>query len=244
MIFKEKYKQEMDIVKHDVSLDEKILREVEREEESMMRRSYKFVPAALAATIALVIMVCNFETIAVYASSLFGNFGLSLGGEEVVLDEIEPVNLDYERYLNDEKAEWKGANYYYNYQDFYDGLGIELPTRNCFEHTEISVHLVEEHNIGHIGVQFLYENEPYHMNGRFIISDVARDGLGYGEDVRAYEVYEYAEGEKAYFVKDADEYYQRVYFSTEQYVFQLFVENSDEGAEKAKEILEIIGRVQ
>ena len=243
MIFKETYKMEMNAIEHRKQLDETILQEIDRGGVFMKKKSFRFVPAAVAAVIALVIVVCNFETVAVYATSLFGNFGLTLGGEEIVLDEIEPVNLDYERYQNDEKADRKGANFYYNYRDFNEGLGMELPASDVLEYTTISLSAFAEYNVGHVGASFMYENEPYHMNGRFIISDGACDGLGYGEELKAYDVYEYAEGRKAYFVREeGTEYYQRVYFSTEQYVFQLFVENSDEGAENAKEILEIIGK--
>lgn len=241
MMFKENYKMEINEIRHDKKLDEQILKEIVREEHPLRKRQYRFVPAIVVAAIALVIMVCNFETMAVYATMLFGNFGLTLGGTKVVLDEIEPVDLDYERYSNDERAEWKGANFYYSYEDFHEGLGMQLPGSNTFEYKEIMVHLVEGNKTGHIGVDFVHEDERYYMNGRFVVSDFKNDMLGYGTTNKAYEVYEYADGKKAYFVKEGDVENQTVYFATEKYIFQLFVENSKEGIETAKEILNVIG---
>ena len=241
MNFKEKYKMEINEIRHDKILDEQILKEIVRQEHPLRKRQYRFVPAIVAAAIALVIMVCNFETMAVYATTLFGNFGLTLGGTKVVLDEIEPVDLDYERYTNDERAEWKGANFYYSYEDFHEGLGMQLPGSNTFEYKEIMVHLVEGNKAGHIGVDFVHEDERYYMNGRFVVSDFENEMLGYGTTNKAYEVYEYADGKKAYFVKEGDVENQTVYFATEKYIFQLFVENSKEGIKRAKEILNVIG---
>lgn len=241
MRFKEKYKMEMDEIVHAKNLDEMILNENVKERSSLVKMKYRLGPVAVAAAIALVIMVCNFESMAVYAKSLFGNFGLTIGGEKIVLDEIEPIELDYERYLNDERAEWKGANYYYSYEDFQEGLGMQLPGSNTFEYKEIMVHLVEENKTGHIGIDFVYEDERYYMNGRFVVSELENEVLGYGTTNKAYEVYEYAEGKKAYFVREGQEENQVVYFSTENYVFQLFVENNKSGVEKAKKILNVIG---
>lgn len=243
MNFKEKYKQEIGNIKHEVMLDAKILQEVGREPISFVAKRRRFTSVAVAAAIALVIMVANFETVSVFATSLIGNFGLILGGKEAVLNEIELVDLDYERYSNDTKAEWNGANYYYNYEDFHEGLGMTLPANDTFVYQSIMVHLVEGDKSGTIGATFSYGDENFHMNGRFLVSEYGNHSIGYGEEGRAYYEYEYAEGKKAYFVRDwGNETYQRVYFSTNHYVFQLFVENSNEGAQNAKEILDIIGK--
>lgn len=235
MNFEEVYKQEMATIKHGSDLDEKIIQTAGVVDK--FEKNNRFVLATVAVVVALVVMGGNFETIIVYATSMFGNFGLVMDEKEVILDEIEPVELDYKRYLNDELADKKGANFYYNYEDFHEGLGMELPGNGIIEYTQITVLVNLEYNVGHIGAHFLYEGEQYYMNGRFIVADYAYEGLGYGEKNKAYEVYEWSDGKKAYFVREREAKMQVVYFSTENYIFQLMVENNETGNQKAKEIL-------
>lgn len=242
MTFKDKYKQEMDAVNHTAVLDEKTIKMIDANSIVQKNMHYRFGSVSIAAILMLVIIVFNFETLVAYATSLFGNYGLYLGNKEIVLEEIEPLELDYDRFMNDEKAQKNGANYYYHYEDFKDGLGIELPGNTFLEYEEICVDVILQHNVGHLSLDFVYEDEQYHMNGRFAIADYADEVLGYGEERRAYYVYEYAEGEKAYFVKHKENKFQMVYFVEDKYVFQLFVENDREGTETAKEILDLMAK--
>lgn len=245
-MIKEKYKAELDGIKHNPDLDERIYDALETEKVSSHKRLYRFVPAVLAAGLALFVGVTNFDNIVINAKDLFGNFSFSIGEEKFDFGEIEPLDLDYERYLNDERAERKGGNFYYNYEDFHEGLGIDLPVSDVLEYTEIVVSVHEEYNVGHVGAGFLYKGMNGWINGRFLIGDAASEGLGYGDNEnKVYEIYEYGEGKKAYFViNDNPKQYQMVYFATENYVFELKVKNTDEGRAMAKEILDVIARTE
>lgn len=239
MTFKEMYKMELETIKRDTVLDKAFFQRIDEDSKPISPMRQKF--ASIVVVTIFVFMVCNFETVAIYATSLIANFSLALGGEVIILDEIESIEFDYERYLTDERADKKGANYYSSYEDFCEGLGMTLPGSEILEYTQVSVFVNLEYNVGHIGTQFFYEDELYEMNGRFVISDYAYENLGYGEKDKAYLVYEYTDGKKAYFVKKKGSDYQMVYFSTEKYVFQLKVENSKKGVEKAKRILDSMG---
>lgn len=243
-MIKEKYKLELDAIKHNAELDERVFDALEEEKIFSYKKFYRFVPVAIAAGLALFIVMFNFDNVAVNAKDLFGNFGFSIGGEDFDLGEINPVSLDYERYLNDERAEWKGANFYYNYEDFHEGLGIDLPASDVFEYNEIIISLHIEYYVGHVAAGFSYKGQSCWMNGRFIVEGYPYEGLGYGENEdTVFEVYEYGDGKKAYFVRnDNPKYYQMVYFATENYVFELKVKNTDEGRALAKEILDVIAK--
>ena len=83
---------------------------------------------------------------------------------------------------------------------------------------------------GHLSLEVFSDVGQHHMNGMFIMDGYNQREYGYGEDYKAYYVYEYAEGKKAYFVKDWDkDSMQRVYFSERGIMYQLFVENSEGG---------------
>lgn len=57
------------------------------------------------------------------------------------------------------------------------------------------------------------------------------------------DVYEYAEGKKAYFVEDQEyEDIQKVYFSENNILFQLFVDKSDTGTVVAKVIIDCMAK--
>lgn len=77
------------------------------------------------------------------------------------------------------------------------------------------------------------------MNGMFIMEDFTGEAFGYGEERKAYDTYEYSEGKKAYFVREngSDEQ-QTVYFVKEGILYQLFVENNEDGKKLAEKIVD------
>ena len=261
MSFKEDYRNEMNHIKHNKKLDEQILNQMsEANDNALKETTGKIVKfhswKAVAAVIALVVVVAagmNFDKLETYAESLYGAFRFNAGGDAVLLDDIVPLDFDYEEiqyvayktyvFGNGHEATisdvYGGA--YENADSFYESVGIKLPGTKMLDYQTIIFTLNESKAVGHLSVEFLLEEEKYHING-FCVTDLY-DGsgkIGYGEDDNAYYVYEYAEGKQAYFVRDSildTEHNQRVYFSEGGFIFQLFVENSEEGTETAKEII-------
>lgn len=257
MKFKDEYVHEMNQIRHNEKLDERILERLDVNEPKRKCQRVKLLP--VAAAICVLMLALNFETITTYAERNLGDFTTSLGEEEVVFGQIRPVNFDYDCYLQEEKLRGGtsgiGADYD-NYEDFYEAFGIALPGHTVVEYERISIVAIEKYHVGNIIMVFEHQGEERVIHARFLFSDEASGDLGFGTDYEAYHVYEYMDGEKAYFVRPLDysagteicyvedgeqAKNQVVYFATENLVCQITqIDNSEEETRKIEDLMDVI----
>lgn len=173
------------------------------------------------------------------ASGMLGEtFGLWFGDRKVALDELTPVAFDLEGFLAeyptgvaDQDRVFRDAG------SFTRATGMTLPGAEKLQMTDIVLSVSNRWRTGHISITVGTEDGEAIMNGMFLLEGHTQEMYGYGVEARrADEVYEYAEGRRAYFIKE-DEVI-RVYFMEGGVMFQLTVENSRSGKELGKEIVD------
>lgn len=241
MDFRQSYKEEMDSIKHHKLIDHKILDAMEmpeREKSSFVR--WKAVVVALAC---VAIISMNFDSVVSYADTIIGQFSLILGGKEMKLSEMTPIEVDLEKHIAYEKTEMLNDDVYWcNYENqdlLEENTGIIISESENLEIRNIVVDISTVYKTGHLSLEIFSNVGQYHMNGMFVIDGHNQREYGYGEIYKPYYVYEYEEGKKAYFAKDLDtDSMQRVYFSENGIMYQLFVDNSEEGKEAGMQIVD------
>lgn len=204
-----------------------------------MKRSKKryIVLAAALVTLALscTAMVCT--------GALGETFGLWLGDRKVELDELTPVAFDLEGYLTEYPT--GVADQDRVFQDagsFTRVTGMTLPGAEKLQMTNILLDISNRWRTGHLCMTVGTGDGEANINGMFLLEGHTQEKYGYGvENNRADEVYEYAEGRKAYFIK-GDEITQ-VYFVEDGIMFQLMVKNSKSGKELGKQIVDCMAGV-
>lgn len=204
-----------------------------------MKRSKKRYIVLAAALIALALS-CT-----AMASGVLGEtFGLWLGDRKVELDELTPVAFDLEGYLAeyptgvaDQDRVFRDAG------SFTRATGMTLPGVEKLQMTDILLDISNRWRTGHLCMTVGTGDGEANMNGMFLLEGHTQEKYGYGVTARrADEVYEYAEGRKAYFIK-GDEITQ-VYFVEDGVMFQLMVENSKSGKELGKQIVDCMAGVK
>ncbi|MBE5887761.1 MAG: hypothetical protein E7283_02885 [Lachnospiraceae bacterium] len=253
MNFEKEYRREMDCVLHNAELDKEILDITIKENE--IKRGDFLRWRAVAAGVAIVLVVAaamNWGNVITYAESLYGSFSFSLNGDVILLDEITPLDFNYEMfsaktepvnhqfgdvYVTDGSV-YGGA--YENEDSLLEETGIELPGAKQLDYGIIMMSLSDSRTVGHISTNVIWNGTKNTINAYFL-TELYNDGkVGYGERFGICTAYEYADGKWAYFTT-GNGYepgtVQRVYFSMDGFVFQLFVEDSQEGTSIAKEIL-------
>lgn len=204
--------------------------------------------AVVVAMVCMAVIVLHFDAIVGYGEILVGRFSLMLGGEEMKLSEMTPIEVDLEKHIGYEKTQMlDGESYWclYENQDLLEEYtGIVLSDSANIELKDIMVNISTAYKTGHLSLEILCDVGQFHMNGMFFTDrygqeEYGYDEYGYGEEYRWYYVYEYAEGKKAYFVREggADKM-QRVYFCERGIMYQLFVENSKEGKEMGMQVVD------
>lgn len=175
------------------------------------------------------------------ASGVLGEtFGLWLGDRKVELDELTPVAFDLEGYL----AEYPtgivdGDRVFRNAGSFTRATGMTLPGAEELQMTDIVLDVDQQWRTGHLCMTVGTGEGEAQMNGMFLLEGHTQEMYGYGvENTRADEVYEYAEGRRAYFIKGDEGQYTQVYFVEDGVMFQLFVEDSRSGKELGKQIVD------
>ncbi len=241
MNFKDSYKNEMKHIKHNAAMDNKILESMEQP----VRKRINFAKwgVAVAAMLCVAVISMNADVIASYTEAMVGKFGLYVGGKKIKLSEMTPIEVDFEKYAayNKEKAPERGDSFFDNQELLEEHTGIVLTESEHLELKDISTMISAYYRTGHLSMDVLYNGKAYGMNGMFILEGYDHKNLkyGYGEKVKPYYTYEYAEDKYAYFVRDDDyETKQKVYFAERGIMYQLFVEKSEEGTEIAKKIVE------
>ena len=146
-----------------------------------------------------------------------------------------------------EPEELKDGSYWclYENQDLLaENTGIVISESEKLDLKDIVVNIGTIYKTGHLSLEVACDVGQCHMNGMFLMDGYTGEEYdyseyGYGEETKAYYVYEYAEGKEACFVKDSDaNKWQRVYFSERGILYQLFVENSNAGKELGKKIVD------
>lgn len=211
-----------------------------REERKMITmKTIKKRYIVLAAALVALALSCT-----AMASGVLGEtFGLWLGNRKVALDELTPVAFDLEGFLAkyptgvaDQDRVFRDAG------SFTRATGMTLPGAEELQMTDIVLSVSNRWRTGHISITVGTEDGEAIMNGMFLLEGHTQEAYGYGVKARrADEVYEYAEGRRAYFIKE-DEVI-RVYFVEDGVMFQLTVEDSRSGKELGKEIVDRMASV-
>ena len=175
------------------------------------------------------------------ASGVLGEtFGLWLGDRKVALDELTPVEFDLEGFL----AKYPtgvvdGDRVFRDAGSFTRATGMTLPGAEKLQMTDIVLSVSNRWRTGHISITVGTEDGEAIMNGMFLLEGHTQEKYGYGVKARrADEVYEYAEGRRAYFIKGDEGQYTQVYFVEDGVMFQLTVEDSKSGKELGKQIVD------
>ena len=179
------------------------------------------------------------------ASGVLGEtFGLWLGDRKVALDKLTPVAFDLEGFLAEYPTGIVDQDRVFRDADsFTRATGMTLPGAEELQMTDIALSISNRWRTGHLCMTVSTGDGEAQMNGMFLLEGHAQEMYGYGvENTRADEVYEYAEGRKAYFIK-GDEITQ-VYFVEDGIMFQLMVENSKSGKELGKQIVDCMAGVK
>lgn len=206
--------------------------QAERKIIKMKRIKKRYI--VLAAALVALALSCT-----ALASGVLGEtFGLWLGDRKVELDELTPVAFDLESFLAeyptgvaDQDRVFRDAG------SFTQATGMTLPGAEELQMTDIVLSVSNRWHTGHISITVGTEDGEAIMNGMFLLEGHTQEKYGYGVKARrADEVYEYAEGRRAYFIKE-DEVI-RVYFMEGGVMFQLTVEDSRSGKELGKQIVD------
>lgn len=249
MKFEDKYHEELACVKPSVALNQKVLNSVSYETKKVKvktNRSKKMI-IAMAACAAMIIMAFNYNNIASFAKSILATWGLSLGNERVDFGEIKPIAFDFETFKSNPATKLVSGSTSMFYNDFYshdecmEVTGIDMVDSEEIKYSHISVMVGEPGNIIHISSSFDYEGVRFGLNGMATTCDIEADTWGYGTNEEAIEVYEYADGKKAYFVDQGKDVIT-VYFEFECIMYQLTIDTRDDewGINMGKEVIDTL----
>jgi len=241
MNIKENYKREMDNIRHRKSTDVKILDVVDMSKQE--KKSSMGWKVAAAALVCVAIISMNFDSVVSYANTVIAKFGLIMGNEEVKLAEMTPIEVAVDKHIAYDKTEMLGsASYWCEYENqelLRENTGIIISESENLEIKNIMVDINTAYRVGHLSLKIYCDAEQYRMNGMFVMPGHEQEEYGYGETNKAHYVYEYADGKRAYFVKDEEsDNMQRVYFTERGIMYQLFVEASKEGKNSGMKIVD------
>lgn len=255
MNFREEYVAELNHIKHDTSLDIALLEGKENTKTIVKRKSWVKMSVAVASIAAIIIIFANSHSIMVYAENLFKSFGLSVGSTEMEMGEMIPIDFDMNHF-----ATLPGVKrvlgssmideaYYVICEDVHElkeYTGIELPNSDNISLEKISVSVAGSTKMGHFCMDIIDKNGNRSgvMNGQFVINgnENKDSALGYGYDSGSVEsIFECSNGTKAYFLKSSEYIEEQVViFVAYGIQYQLFVDDTKEGTEFAKDVVEMM----
>lgn len=245
MEFKELYKKEMEEIKHNPELDRTVIDRAEHKMKSKRRNNIIKV-ATLAAVFAIVITV-NAGSLVAYAESLFFQYQLQVGKASMNLDDVIPVDMHIDASSTGREVTGasKEESYDYIYKDEKELLnktGLKLCNSDNVKFGEIRLGVSEKYHTVHMVTEVYYKTQKASMNGMFVLDGFKGKEWGYGDTSgRLISKYKYADGKYAYFIsnKDYDEFkMQVVYFTDKNIMYQLFVDQTEEGTELAENIID------
>lgn len=205
-------------------------------------RKKRIIPIA---AVLIIILSC---TVAAHAGTLYGTFGLWLGWQKVELAELSPAAFDLDTFTEcaEEVPTEDGVDHFMvfkDYADFTAKTGMVLTDSAEIELTDIWVDISDFFRTGHMGMDIVLDGEACRMNGMFVLEGNKEENYGYGVPARKVDdVYEYVEGRKAYFVNDDE--ITEVYFTENNVMYQLFVENSAEGKSLGKNVVNCMASIE
>ncbi len=256
MNFKENYQQEMSEIEKPSGITEKLLNAADMEQETYADKKNRSVRESstiwktAAATIAIVCMLglcLQHEKVIGFAQSVLNTFTVLVNNEDKEFGMIEPVKMNIDGFINDEKTENIGgpdpsySQHFTSYQEMNQLTQLELPCADKVEYKETWVEIEPEYKVGHLGANFLYKGASYYMNGMFTLDGFDQKDWGYGTK-GSKEVYQYGNGKKACFTKNSDGY-EVVYFREGKILFQLPLGNATSTKKKqVKDLLDLFGR--
>ena len=245
MEFKELYKREMEEIKHNPAMNGTVIDQAEHKLK-IRRRNNIIKVATLAAVFAIVITV-NAGSLVAYAESLFFQYQLQVGKASMNLDDVIPVDMHID--ASSTGREVTGASkeeaYDYIYKDekeLMDKTGLQLCNSDNVKFGEIRLGVSEKYHTVHMVTEVHYKKQKASLNGMFVLDGFQGKEWGYG-DTRGYLLskYKYSDGKYAYFIsnKDYDEFkMQVVYFTDKNIMYQLFVDQTEEGTKLAENIID------
>ncbi|MCH5268531.1 MAG: hypothetical protein J1E62_09330 [Lachnospiraceae bacterium] len=252
MNFKENYQREMNELRKPSYITEKVLNEVDREQEryanrTLLKNGATWKVAAAAFAIACVLGLWQHENLIGFAESIPGLFTLSVNNEkDDEFGKINPVNMDVEAFINDAETEslpGEDDNPFYtqiftSYQEMNQLTKLEFPCADKVSYSEIMVGIEPKYHVGHLSMALSYQGVSYRLNGMFALEGYDKKDWGYG-DTGKKEIYEYQDGKNAYFVNSSGEGYKAAYFVEKDILFQLFFIDSNKA--QAKKLLGFFG---
>lgn len=212
-----------------ISLEYKGYKNKQESKSFYKKKSWRIGIAAIA-LVCILTCTINRSKIAGFANSIFGSFSLQTEEELMVFGDIETINFDKKSFVNDSGTELIGGKQYYQCFEDYKAMNhiieFKLPGADKLEYKNISlsIHMLGE---GHLSARVIYKGYEFGINGMFATGNYHPEELGYGEERKAEEVYLYAEGKKAYFIrldKEENDREERgvVYFLEENILFQMY----------------------
>lgn len=247
MQYNELYKKEMEAIKHNLELDKTVISQAEQKMKCQRRNNIIKV-ASLAAVFAIIITV-NAGSLMAYAESLFFKYQLQVGKARMNLDDIIPVDIHIdaasEGSIIEGVSKEEAYEYIYSNQDeLKDKTGLQLYDSDELELTNIRLLISEKYHTVHMVTNVYYKSQEAGMNGMFVLDGFQGKEWGYGDTSgRLLSEYKYSDEKYAYFI--SDENYDKakmqvVYFTDKNIMYQLFVDQSEEGTSLAKNIIDCI----
>lgn len=242
MNFRENYQWEMNEIEKPADITEKVLIAADREQETYAAGKNRIIPKSNAiwktavATIAIVCVLglcLQHEKVISFAHSVLYRFTVSMNNEDMEFGKIEPVKMDIEGFIKDEKTksvEGSPDSCYWqvftSYQEMNQLTQLEFPCADKVEYSEIWVDIMPTYQTGRMSAVISYEGVSYGVNGMFALDGFDQEEWGYGNKGDE-EVYQYGNGKKACFIKDSDGY-EWVYFQEGNILFQLSLRYCDD----------------
>lgn len=245
MELKELYKKEMEEIKHNPELDRNI---IDYAEQKMKRkRKNNIIKAAAIAAVFAIVITANAGSLMAYAKSLFFQYQLQIGKANMNLDDIIPVDMHIEDFSNwkEVKGVSKEEVCFYDYRDqteLVEKTGLKLSNSDELRFGTIMLDVSQKYHQAHMTTNVYYKSQKAGMNGMFVLDGFKGKEWGYG-NTRGYLLskYKYSGDKYAYFITDKD--YEKfgtqiVYFTDKNIMYQLFVDNTEEGTELAQNIID------
>lgn len=242
MNFQKKYQKEMDGIQRTEELKALASENMYQHRETVHKKQHWQAAVAVVAICFVIVAAVNSNKVVSFAKSLFGSFTLSTGKITMDLDDVVPVPFDKEAFIADKKThEFDNCNYvqlFETYEEMTQKTGLKLPKAESLEYKNISLAIDTENSYGHISVEICLNGYNFEANGMFGIDGFQQENWGYGTKEIPEEIYEYADGKKAYFINSEE--VNRVYFSEGNILFQMAIEKADDAKLQAKQVIDIM----
>lgn len=202
---------------------------------------------AIAAVFAIVVSV-NARPLMAYAKLLFFQYQLQIGKAEMNLDDVIPVDMQIEDFSKGEeiKGVSKEERYGYDYRnqtELVERTGLKLSNSDELKFGTISLSVSRKYHNVHMTTSVYYKSQRVWMNGMFVLEGFKGEEWGYG-DTSGYLLskYKYSGDKYAYFItsKAYEKDTQVVYFTDKNIMYQMFVDNTEEGTKLAQNIIDCI----